>query len=263
VQLKDGGYGDSDGIANGIIVDPSGFGIASWIKGFISDSSTGQKITTATLSFEGIELSLNSLLDGNFLSMILPGTYDFTISAPGYQSQALSNVVIPEAGIVTKDITLYGSDLESLDPNTNNSIYRFYNTVTGTHFYTSFYNEMNYVLNTLPQFNYEGVAFYGTSDSSAAGVSPVYRFYNYDTGAHFYTISEAEKDYILSNLPNYSFEGEAYYAYTTESPGTNALHRFFNTNTGTHFFTNSDLEKTNVQNTLPQYIYEGIVYYVK
>ena len=106
VQLKDGGYGDSDGVANGIIVDPCGFGIASWIKGAITDSSTGQKITTATISFSGLDLNLNTLLDGNYISMILPGNYSLSVSAPGYTSQAFSNVAIHEAGIVTKDISL-------------------------------------------------------------------------------------------------------------------------------------------------------------
>jgi Carboxypeptidase regulatory-like domain/Domain of unknown function (DUF4214) len=109
VQLKDGGYGDADGIANGIIVDPSGFGIASWIKGAITDSSTGQKIKTATISFSGLNLNLNTLLDGNYISMILPGNYSFSVSAPGYTAQAFSNVEIQEAGIVTKDISLSSS----------------------------------------------------------------------------------------------------------------------------------------------------------
>ncbi|MBU4297805.1 MAG: matrixin family metalloprotease [Desulfobulbaceae bacterium] len=142
-------------------------------------------------------------------------------------------------------------------------IYRFYNTVTGTHFYTASYDEMNFVTNTLPQFNYEGAAFCGASDSSASDVSPVYRFYNTVTGTHFYTISEAEKNYVLANFPGFSFEGEAYKAHTTSSPGTKALHRFYNTQTGTHFYTTSDTEKQNVQNTLPQYNYEGIAYYVE
>ena len=38
--------------------------------------------------------------------MILPGTYDFTVSAPNYTSQTLSNVAISEGAIVTKDIVL-------------------------------------------------------------------------------------------------------------------------------------------------------------
>jgi len=113
VQLKDGGYGDADGIANGIIVDPCGFGIGSWIQGAISDSTTGQEITTATINFENEAFSLNSLLDGNYLSMILPGTYNFTVSAPGYITQSFSNIEIAEASIVTENITL-SKDIKSI-----------------------------------------------------------------------------------------------------------------------------------------------------
>ncbi|MDA3821895.1 MAG: hypothetical protein PF450_04685, partial [Bacteroidales bacterium] len=104
--LKDGDYGDADGIANGIIVDPCGFGIASWILGFVSDSLTSKKITTATIDFEGINLDLNTLLEGNYVSMILPGIYDFSISAPGYESQTFSDLEIEEGSILTKDIEL-------------------------------------------------------------------------------------------------------------------------------------------------------------
>lgn len=108
LEFKDGGYGDADGFANGIIVDPSGFGIASWVKGFVSDASTKEKVTTATVTFDDLKLDLKTVLDGNYISMILPGSYDFTISAPGYKPQTVSSLEIPEATIVTKDISLEG-----------------------------------------------------------------------------------------------------------------------------------------------------------
>ncbi len=108
VELKDGDYGDADGTANGIIVDPCGFGIASWIQGLVSDSYTSKIITTATISFDGINLDLNTLLEGNYVSMILPGSYDFSISAPGYESQSFSSLEIEEGNIVTKNIELIG-----------------------------------------------------------------------------------------------------------------------------------------------------------
>ena len=53
LELKDGGYGDADGAANGTIVDPGGFGLASWIEGFISDANTDQGIAQATVNIRG------------------------------------------------------------------------------------------------------------------------------------------------------------------------------------------------------------------
>ena len=46
---------------------------------------------------------------------------------------------------------------------------------------------------------------------------PIYRFFNPTTGAHFYTPSEAERDNVEANLPEFQSEGVAYYALLIES----------------------------------------------
>lgn len=55
-----------------------------------------------------------------------------------------------------------------------------------------------------------------------AGTLPVYRFFNTETGTHFYTISEDEKNYILANWPQFHFYGSAFYAYPIVSQPTPA-----------------------------------------
>ncbi len=104
LKLKDWGYGDADGLPNGKILDPGGFGIASWIKGTVTDVSTSEKITDAEIRVSG--LILKSLLDGNYLSMIHPGTHDVSISASGYETMTVSGVEIPIGNTVTKNIAL-------------------------------------------------------------------------------------------------------------------------------------------------------------
>ena len=42
--------------------------------------------------------------------------------------------------------------------------------------------------------------------------TPIYRFFNRETGGHFFTGSENEKNIIL-NLPSLSYEGEAFFAF--------------------------------------------------
>lgn len=106
VTLTDGGHGDADGTANGIIVDPSGFGVASWIRGAVTDSVTDEAITTASVDIDEVDITFSSVLDGNYLGMILPGTYDLTVSADGYETEEISGVVVTEAGIVTTDVSL-------------------------------------------------------------------------------------------------------------------------------------------------------------
>jgi hypothetical protein len=140
-------------------------------------------------------------------------------------------------------------------------VYRFYNTATGTHFYTSSLTERNYISTTYPQFTYESIAFYSYG-SSASGTSPVFRFYNTRTGTHFYTISPLERDNVLSAYPWFSYEGLSWHASPISSTGATPLYRFYNNVTGTHFYTVNLTERDFVMKSYPQFSYEGIGYYV-
>ena len=87
----------------------------------------------------------------------------------------------------------------------------------------------------------------------------VYRFFNKDTGVHFYTSSEAEKDSILANLPNYSLEGVSYEAVDplTGTDNSSVVHRFLNQNTGAHIYTIDETERSFIAENLSNYEYEG------
>jgi Ca2+-binding RTX toxin-like protein len=140
-------------------------------------------------------------------------------------------------------------------------IYRFYNSDTGAHFFTSSVEERNTVIETLPSFVYEGNSY--DSNVSADDGTAVYRFYNADTGVHFYTASEAERDTVLDQLPSYSLEGISYFASPDDSNGGQALYRFYNTSNGTHFYTVSEAERDAIILTLGHYSYEGVAYFVE
>jgi hypothetical protein len=104
LELKDGDYGDVDGAANGIIVDPGGVGLASWVEGLITDASTGHGIARAEVTIS--ELAFTADLTGHYLSMILPGTYQMTISAPGYEPFVDSGAEVIEGETLTRDVAL-------------------------------------------------------------------------------------------------------------------------------------------------------------
>ena len=141
-------------------------------------------------------------------------------------------------------------------------VYRFYNSQTGAHFYTTSEAEKNSILATLPQFHLDGVAFYGANTFSP-GLSPVYRFYNTQTGVHFYTISETEKNNILATLPQFHLDGPAYHASQVAGAGLTPLFRFYVPSRGFHFYTASEAEKNSiVANLSSVYSYEGPAYYV-
>lgn len=93
--------------------------------------------------------------------------------------------------------------------------------------------------------------------ASASNRSPIYRFYNATTGAHFFTPSAAERDVVIQTLPAFAYEGVAFYAYASSGPGQSPVYRFYNTASGAHFYTISAAERDLVQATLPTYRFEG------
>ena len=96
-------------------------------------------------------------------------------------------------------------------------VFRFFNTATGTHFYTNKIEERDYVVATWPQFAYEGPAFYAMPAAGSDGRIELFRFFNTRTGAHFYTASTAERDSVRATLPQFTFEGVAFFVYAASS----------------------------------------------
>jgi hypothetical protein len=90
-------------------------------------------------------------------------------------------------------------------------VYRFFNYSTGAHFYTINQAERDNVANNLSQYyRYEGVVWYANPNPDV-DLTPVYRFYNFNVGAHFYTSSSSERAYVIANFPFMRDEGIAYY----------------------------------------------------
>jgi hypothetical protein len=91
-------------------------------------------------------------------------------------------------------------------------VHRFYNFKQGVHFYTSNQAEATNVNNTMyTTFHYEGIAYY-TYTASATNLVPVYRFYNFKNGVHFYTSNEAEKQNVIDTAAwTFRYEGIAGY----------------------------------------------------
>ncbi|MBR0663123.1 protease [Roseomonas hellenica] len=166
-----------------------------------------------------------------------------------------------------QDVTVqdfFGVSASTVSPADEVIIFRFLNKSTGTHFYTASASERDSIQKNLPNYQFEGPSFAGTSD--AGGDMSIFRFYNRSTGTHFYTASAAEANDVMKNLPNYQYEGTAYKAFSQPTDGDGdahmALHRFYNTSAGVHFYTADPNEKANVQEHLPNFKYEGVAYYV-
>ena len=89
----------------------------------------------------------------------------------------------------------------------------------------------------------------------------IYRFYNTQTGAHFYTSSVAERDLVITKLREYNYEGPAFFAFGAAAPGTSPVHRFYNTRNNTHFYTMDEQERAHIQATMPWYQYNYITWF--
>lgn len=142
-------------------------------------------------------------------------------------------------------------------------VWRFYNGLTGAHFFTRNAAERDHIQSHLsPPYAYEGQAFFVASTASA-GLSPVHRFYNTRTGVHFYTISETERRHVAANLPHFAYEGVAYHASMVAGAGLVPFFRFYVAGKDFHFYTASVAERDHIRANLPHlYTYEGIGYYV-
>ncbi len=143
-------------------------------------------------------------------------------------------------------------------------VHRFYNTNNGGHFFTASASEAEFVATQLYDvFTYEGTGFYADPTSTTANSEAIYRFYNSQTGGHFFTASEGERDFVQQQLSNqYQYEGIGFYASATDTSTADPVYRFYNHSSGGHFFTASEGERDFVIASLgDQLTFEGIGFY--
>lgn len=105
-------------------------------------------------------------------------------------------------------------------------------------------------------------ATYVAAESTQTNPTPVFRFYKYRDGSHFFTNNEQEKAQVVSRPDIYKYEGIAYYSYNQQIEGSSPVYRFYNFKNGVHFYTSSTQEYSNVRDNLSHtYRYEGVAYY--
>jgi hypothetical protein len=102
----------------------------------------------------------------------------------------------------------------------------------------------------------------GAYESSA--LVPVYRFWSPATGKHFFTISETEKDKLITRYADlWTFEGPAYYVYNRASdPNLSPVYRFWSAKLGNHFYTIKGTERDKLINQYSDlWTFEGTAFY--
>ncbi|MCL5279946.1 MAG: S8 family serine peptidase [Planctomycetes bacterium] len=95
-------------------------------------------------------------------------------------------------------------------------VYRFWSAVLNAHFYTIDAAERDSLRANYPKvWTYEGPVFYAyPAGAQPTDTLPVHRFWSPTLRCHFYTISEAEKNKLISRYSGvWTYEGIAWYAY--------------------------------------------------
>ncbi len=69
------------------------------IKGFIRDSQTKTGISEALIQIEGILHPVRSVKSGAYWRLLLPGSYNVTVTASGYSPQTKYNVLVTNENI--------------------------------------------------------------------------------------------------------------------------------------------------------------------
>lgn len=151
--ITDGGDFDEDGLANGVIVDPGAVGY--WEEPIP-------------------EVDLVSVMR---LYSPTSGLHLYTISEE-------------EIAATTQDGWLLEGTAFAIEPGGVHEVYRFFNTISGDHFFTANAEEAQVVQNSDWGYVFEGVVF--TLPEPSGDLVAINRFYKPDTGEHFYTASEEE-----------------------------------------------------------------------
>ena len=177
-----------------------------------------------------------------------------TLSTYGNEHN-VANYVARSGSASVADPAIAGPSSAAIDP-----VFRFFDTKTGNHFYTTDAGEKQQILQTLPAYAYEGVAW--ATPEKSADTHDVFRFFDTRTGDHFYTDNTGERDTILKTLPSYHYEGVAFEAYNSPAAagsGGVTLERFFDTKTGEHHFAANAAEAAGINNGAagPGWIDEG------
>jgi len=191
----------------------------------------------------GVYLSLNFPM-----SITSSKIYNDLISISSY---------LPDQSISRKKLDLFAliSQTKAINLNYNTNylpISRFWSNMYNGHLYATG-EEAKSVIRDYPSniWKYEGIVYHAFR-TNVIDTLPVYRFWSDTYRSHFYTQSEDEKNYVISNYPTniWRYEGVVFYAYTPNRTGKLNIYRFWSDVYKKHFYAAGESERDYVINSL-------------
>lgn len=204
-----------------------GFGDTIDIVGTTAVSVSGNTVTgaggTMTLTAAPANSSYQLFDDGHGgeLVALTPKTigvyrfFDTTLGTHFYTSDAgeAATVLANRTDLTPEGpggIGLQAVAVSASDPNAV-AVYRFFDTIHGTHFFTASATERDGLIATRTDLTYEASSSFYEHGKAQTGDIPVYRFFDNVYGTHFYTDNEAERAGIVANRPDLVAEGIGFY----------------------------------------------------
>lgn len=215
-----------------VIVEPGDPG-AVWVTGDYRLAAASPCIDAgdpnAVLDPNATDLDGNPRLAGRAIDM---GAYEFDSLVPVYRfwssrtgkhfftaDEVERAALVQHPEIWVAEGIAYYAYTSATEPNVM-PVYRFWSDKLSSHFWTISEAEKNTLIDKYADaWTYEGPVFYAYPEGAQpTGAKPVYRFWSDSLGAHFYTISETEKDFLLREYAGtWVFEGIVWYAFEARS----------------------------------------------
>lgn len=213
------------------------------------------------------DAGLYSISGTSFSAPVVSGALGLILTRENYSVNDLKNRLYASGDLISTDYNISGRKLNLLrlinkkwalyydgiafyvkiPPEISGftPVYRFVRLDGRGHFYTASEDEKNNtIINYSHTLQYEGIAFYVKIPPNISGYSPVYRFVRPDGYGHFYTASEDEKNYIISNSTILQYEGIAFYVkIPPDIAEYTPVYRWARADTLGHFYTASEDEK--------------------
>ena len=193
----------------------------------------------------------------------------------GLVSSDIETLSFRDDSVVVADIAYWG-EFSEVSEKSIAPVYRFYNTRDNAFFYTNNADEKDLVIanssidkNNVDEwpYVYQGATFEAAhSYQNSSQITPLYRFYNYETGHHFFTVSKEEAEFVNGKIESgewpFNYEGTTFNVYANDpNPSSEgeeiAVHRFYSPELNRHFYTADESEVESIQLT-GQWNYEGI-----
>lgn len=138
----------------------------------------------------------------------------------------------------------------AVQPSANQvTMYRAYNPTADYHFFTISFPEFGNAVGNGYRDESSGRPGFAVLDNLTAESTSIHRMYNLNTGRHYYTLSDGERDFLVT--VGWRFEKEEGFMSASPVMGATEIFRLYNRNSGVHLYTENPAVKDSILARFP------------